>query len=240
MLCPTVDPDPGKQNPRAHGARRDVTDAGLDRPQGKTARRARPQFSRATAYHEAGHAVALCHYGRRVHAVHVRAKGGPPLVERDGTVHDDEEGMVEARMFRIYPWPFALFPERRRARMMRDGFHDIISLLAGPAAEARYSGGNWLAIHTGGGRNDWLSAFRIGEYLRPDAAQPIVSRAGIVAVTFLAVPAVWAHVTRVAEMLATEGYMDGTHSELQGIKPRRAKGVRGTRGKGARRPSGPS
>ncbi len=109
-----------------------------------------PAFDRATAFHEAGHAVAYEQFGAEVLSISCIPNG-------------DHEGHCNVLMRGVQLWRNLCPIPRRYSRQAQ---HVIIAQLAGPAAEAHFTGKPVCALP--GALGDYTDAHELGRQLSPD------------------------------------------------------------------------
>jgi hypothetical protein len=171
-------------------------------------------FNRNTAYHEAGHVIANCHFGYGIEYAYVNR------YERErreiGVIGG--ETMPAAGAFHL---DMDLPPPG----------HDIwqrvlIMTLAGPLVEARRARWSFNAVMFGGGSADMEAALRIAEWVAPewqvDAGSPdsgaLLNTAIKATRKFLREPGIWDQIEAVADVLMRDGIIEGDHSLLRDIE----------------------
>ena len=188
----------------------------------------KPAFNRITAVHEAGHAVAYCHFAHGFHYAHVAPDGERYIIDRRDRVVA-AAGLTEPRTHFDEP---ALFPHGLptiagypREKALERGLRVLICSLAGPYAEARHRRCSCLAVILGGGSEDWDEAKAIAAYIKPDDPTSVLDRAERIVRAFLRERDAWGQITALADNLLRHGRIDGSHAAVRDIEGWRPKFV---------------
>jgi hypothetical protein len=175
------------QNLAPKGARDDLSSS---MPSTKTPtvlrRRSRPQLIR-TAYHEAGHAVAACHFGYTFERVAIL-----PIVEEEWTAAGEVLGMQSRYE-----------PLKQTEENRLTGVQEICIDLAGPVASAMLSG----RVDRKRGGTDFTRALGFCRLIYSDESwnevHALLNTFLAHTISLLSDPRVWSAVETVAEMLVT-------------------------------------
>jgi len=188
-------------------------------------------FDPNTAYHEAGHVVAHCHFGLGIDSAHVLRRGQTEMEDNRGRAVKCSGLTQPILHFNDHLWgrsleqllggpcPGELHRLFGEALLVR-GTRVLICDYAGPWVEARKRKMGLAAVMLSGGYEDMESFESILKWLAPDeeVREQLAKRCERIAEGFLREPSIWQQVEAVANILIRDGIIKGDHPLLAGIK----------------------
>lgn len=164
---------------------------------------------RATACHEAGHALAFWWNARHIERISVRTRAqarNGPMVDLRGNLHA-VEGLIEADYFVLRPAAEVPGVAEYLPSMVEAIERDLLNCFAGPVAEAIYRHARTERLLKGSGRGDLRRAQELICLLPPrkllDAERRAIARAHHLVHRY------WPAVMALATMLQLQGTVDG-------------------------------
>jgi hypothetical protein len=152
------------------------------------------------AFHEAGHAVAYCHFGRGIEYAAVSAEGS-------------RIGGVCVCLPRVSGPSALTAPIGVHREICR---RELICTMAGGVVDIR------RGRDVSGAAMDASEALALARrfWEREEDARTVLKEASAATTAFVAEPEVWAQITTVADVLIKDGRIEGAHPLLRNIKRR--------------------